>query len=119
LAADNKKAKYPLPIQPVNLWCIGLWLIAIFGFVLWRHTWLPDAKAIDIPAQHFSEARSRVFLTELQSIEGFRTVGSHANEKATPDWLLRHLKTFQAQCQNKPPCHMEIEVRTIYVPKRI
>ncbi|EQC34205.1 hypothetical protein SDRG_08408 [Saprolegnia diclina VS20] len=106
----NDDAVKPVRAYFLSAWAIVAWLCLLYGFVFWRHTWLPSPKDASIPLTEFSEERARRFLEELQAIEGgYRTLGSVANEVATPAWLLRHLEAFQAQCHS--PCNMEIEVQ--------
>ncbi|KAF0690100.1 Aste57867_18494 [Aphanomyces stellatus] len=93
----------------VSLLLVLGWITALVVFTFWRHTWLPEPKGKDIPLSEFSEARARVFLEELQSIDGFRTVGSTSNEVETPKWLLGHLNTIKDRCV--APCQFEIEVQ--------
>ncbi|RQM27959.1 hypothetical protein B5M09_000872, partial [Aphanomyces astaci] len=93
----------------VRLWVVLAWVAGLVAFTFWRHLWLPKPKSSDIPLHEFSEGRARVFLEELQSIEGFRTVGSKSNEELTPAWLLAHLHTFQQRCV--APCQLDIEVQ--------
>ncbi|CAK4072245.1 unnamed protein product [Aphanomyces euteiches] len=93
----------------VSLLFVVLWLASLVGFAFWRHLWLPTPKGLDAPRTEFSEARARVFLEELQSIDGFRTVGSVSNEIETPRWLLNHLETLENACVD--PCQMEIDIQ--------
>ncbi|KAF0690098.1 Aste57867_18492 [Aphanomyces stellatus] len=93
----------------VSLLLVFAWMAALILFTFYRHTWLPEPKGNDIPLSEFSEARTRVFLEELQSIDGFRTVGSTSNEVETPKWLLGHLNTMKDRCV--APCQFEIEVQ--------
>ncbi|OQR94503.1 endoplasmic reticulum metallopeptidase [Achlya hypogyna] len=106
---EDKKDGHKTSVSYVRAWIIVVWVAVVYGFVFWRHTWLPAPKDASIPKSEFSEERARVYLEELQAIEGFRTVGSVANEVATPAWLLGHLTSFQAQCT--APCVMDIEVQ--------
>ncbi|ETW01069.1 hypothetical protein, variant [Aphanomyces invadans] len=96
-------------VERVSLWTVLAWITVLIGLTFWRHNWLPEPKAVDIPLHAFSEGRARVFLEELQGIEGFRTVGSISNEERTPAWLLAHLESFQRRCV--APCQFDIEVQ--------
>ncbi|OQS06301.1 endoplasmic reticulum metallopeptidase [Thraustotheca clavata] len=106
---DDKKEK-KRKIQYVNVWGVLLWLVLVYGFIGYRHVWLPEPKEASIPLHEFSEMRTRMLLEELQAIPGIRTLGSYANEHATPKWLMDHLKRLKTQCIK--PCVMDIEVQT-------
>lgn len=55
------------------------------------HTWLPEPRGADAPADVFAEGRARDVLGNIMRL-GYRPVGSRANEELVPAYLLSEVR---------------------------
>lgn len=96
-SSGKKYANVPharaLLLGVVAFYALGLSLVGRM------YTWLPPPRALDAPAELFSEARARVVLERILSF-GYHPVGTRANEELIPEYLVSEVASpnFCGQC---------------------
>jgi hypothetical protein len=81
--------------------------VACISFAAYRHTWLPKPVAATAPLTQFSEERVRSYLNDIMQF-GVRVVGSEANEKLTPAYLVQQVKLISAR---NPSRTIDVEIQ--------
>jgi hypothetical protein len=69
-------------------------------FATYRHTWLPQPVPATDPPSQFSKERVRNYLNDIMQF-GVRVVGSEANEKLTPAYLVQQVEAIQARSPSR------------------
>lgn len=85
-------------------------LVALFAFVLHRHTSLPQPLSADAPSSHFSEERARVHLHALCGAGRERTTGSYANEVVAPRYILSQLSALRGSLANSSDWRLDVSL---------
>ena len=70
--------------------------------------WLPSPQPATIPPHLFSEERALLHLNQIVSF-GVRTVGSVANEKLTPDYIIQYLTAVQEHAPDGVDIEVELQ----------
>ena len=114
-ASSNKTApittKLPTttlqPVSNVRHPAFGILLVLFFAvpLAILSDDWLPLPLPASIPPSHFSEERAMEHLNTIVNF-GIRTVGSHANENLTPEYIVQ----FVTQVRNEAPQGVDVAV---------